>query len=417
MERLAAIVLAAGRSSRMGEFKPLLDVEGRTLLEWAVAGFRGAGVDEVLVVTGHRAGEVGAVAERAGARAVANPEFDHGMFSSARAGVAALDAAVSRFFLLPADVPLVRPETIGRLARAARDAAAAPRGAPDVVYPAAMGATGHPPLVSATLREEIIAAGPDGPAGGLRPLLMEHIARSAVVDVGDPGILLDADTPDDLAGIRERAAGEGLPDEARCLELLGKSGLPETRIAHSRAVAAVATALAAALDARGQHLCEPLVLAGGLLHDIARDQPRHADAGADMLSGCATRAWPPSCVGTWSSATARGSTWTRRRWCFSPTSWSRGTASWGWTNVSPSASSVIAMTRRRWRPSDGARRRPKPCGMLSRSCWAGRSRTCWTRPGAAGPGPARPSARPARRRPCPAPWRRRCLRSPALRRP
>ena len=283
MERLAAIVLAAGRSSRMGEFKPLLDVEGRTLLEWAVAGFRDAGIDEVLVVTGHRAGEVGAVAERAGARPVANPEFDHGMFSSACAGVAALDAAVLRFFLVPADVPLVRPETIGRLARAARDAAATPRGAPDVVYPAATGATGHPPLISATLREEIIAAGPDGPAGGLRSLLMEYIARSAIVEVGDPGIVLDADTPDDLAVIRERAAGEDLPDEGRCFELLGERALPETRIAHSHAVAEVATALAAALDARGQHLCEPLVLAGGLLHDIARDQPHHADAGADLL--------------------------------------------------------------------------------------------------------------------------------------
>jgi molybdenum cofactor cytidylyltransferase len=283
VERLAAIVLAAGRSSRMGESKPLLDIEGRSLLEWAVAAFHDAGIDEVLVVTGHRAGEVGTVAERAGARTVANPGFDHGMFSSARAGVAALDAAVSRFFLLPTDVPLARPETIGRLARAARDAAAGPGESPEVVYPAAMGATGHPPLVSASLREEIVAAGPDGPDGGLRHLLMGHIARSAVVDVGDLGILLDADTPDDLAGIRERAAGEDLPDEGRCLELLGERGLTETRRAHSRAVAAVATSLAAALNERGQHLCEPLVLAGGLLHDIARDQPRHADAGADLL--------------------------------------------------------------------------------------------------------------------------------------
>ena len=283
MERLAAIVLAAGRSSRMGDFKPLLDIDGRTLLEWAVAGFRGAGVDDVLVVTGHRGGEVGAASERAGARAVANAEFDHGMFSSVRAGVEALSAGVSRFFLLPADVPLVRPETIGRLARAARDAATVPGGPPDVVYPATSGATGHPPLVSAALRDEIVAAGPDGPDGGLRRVLMDHIARSAVVDVGDPGVLLDADTPDDLAGIRERAAGEGVPDEARCLGLLAESGLPETRIAHSRAVAAVAAALAAALNERGQHLCEPLVLAGGLLHDIARDQPRHADAGAELL--------------------------------------------------------------------------------------------------------------------------------------
>ena len=85
--------------------------------------------------------------------------------------------------------------------------------------------------------------------------------------------------------IRERAVGEGLPDETRCLELLAENGLPESRVAHSRAVAAVAAALAAALDARGQHLCEPLVLAGGLLHDIARSQPRHPDAGADLLEG------------------------------------------------------------------------------------------------------------------------------------
>jgi len=283
VERLAAIVLAAGRSSRMGEFKPLLDIDGRTLLEWAVAGFRGAGIDDVLVVTGHRGGEVDAAAERAGARAVANAQFDHGMFSSVRAGVAALDAGVSRFFLLPADVPLVRPETIGRLARTARDAADAPGGPPEVAYPVTSGATGHPPLVSAVLREEILAAGPDGPDGGLRRVLMEHIARSVVVEVGDPGVLLDADTPDDLAGLRERAAGEGVPDEARCLGLLAESGLAETRVAHSRAVAAVAVALAAALDECGQHLCRPLVLAGGLLHDIARDQPRHADAGADLL--------------------------------------------------------------------------------------------------------------------------------------
>jgi molybdenum cofactor cytidylyltransferase len=74
-----------------------------------------------------------------------------------------------------------------------------------------------------------------------------------------------------------------LPDEARCLELLADYAAPQPRVAHSRAVAAVATALAAALDARGQHLCAPLVLAGALLHDIARDQPHHADAGADLL--------------------------------------------------------------------------------------------------------------------------------------
>jgi molybdenum cofactor cytidylyltransferase len=275
----------------MGECKPLLDLEGRTLLEWAIGAFTGAAIHEVVVVTGQRGADMAAVAVRAGAVAVANPDFDQGMFSSVRAGAAALDPGVSRFFLLPADVPLARPETIGRLSRFARSAgeagpsssAGAADGALEVLYPAVSDVTGHPPLVATSLCEEIIAAGPAGPEGGLGTLLLGHAARSAIVEVGDAGVLLDADTPEDLARLRERAAGELLPDEASCLGLLAGNGVPEPRVAHSRAVAAVAAALAAALNARGQHLCAPLVLAGGLLHDIARAQPRHADAGADLL--------------------------------------------------------------------------------------------------------------------------------------
>ena len=280
MERLAAIVLAAGRSSRMHELKPLLEAGGRTLLERAVATFVAVGIDDVVVVTGHRGDEVAPVAARAGAGTVSNPRFGDGMYSSVQAGVAALATGVTRFFLLPADVPLVRPETVGRLARSAGSAAGDAAAAPAVVYPAFRESTGHPPLISTALRDEILGG---RPAGGLRELLMRHAASSLLLEVDDPGVLLDADTQDDLARIRERAAGEDLPDEARCLELLRERGTPGAVVSHSRAVAAVAAALAAAVNGRGQHLCEPLVAAGALLHDVARDQLRHAEAGADVL--------------------------------------------------------------------------------------------------------------------------------------
>ena len=280
MERLAAIVLAAGRSSRMHELKPLLEAGGRTLLERAVAAFVAVGIDDVVVVTGHRGDEVAPVAARAGAGTVSNPRFGDGMYSSVQAGVAALATGVTRFFLLPADVPLVRPETVGRLVRAAGSAAGDAAAAPAVVYPAFRESTGHPPLISTALRDEILGG---RPAGGLRELLMRHAASSLLLEVDDPGVLLDADTQDDLARIRERAAGEDLPDEARCLELLRERGTPGAVVSHSRAVAAVAAALAAAVNGRGQHLCEPLVAAGALLHDVARDQLRHAEAGADVL--------------------------------------------------------------------------------------------------------------------------------------
>ena len=277
MERLAAIVLAAGRSSRMGALKPLEVAEGRTLLERAVGVFTGAGVDDVVVVAGHRRDEVAAAAVAAGARVVTNPASDQPMFSSLRVGVQSLDLGVTRFFVLPADVALVRPETIGRLIRQGRVARG---GAAEVVSPLRDGVEGHPPLLGGALSAEIRAA---DPPGGLRELLLGHAAASSVVEVDDPGVLLDADTPEDLARIRELAATEDLPDEARCLRLLAEQGVPRARIDHSLVVTAVATALTTALNERRQHLIAPLVTAGALLHDVARQQPRHAEAGADLL--------------------------------------------------------------------------------------------------------------------------------------
>ena len=280
MERLAAVVLAAGRSTRMGEFKPLLEVEGRTLLARAIGAFQEAGVDDVVVVAGHRRDEVAAAAEAAGARVLTNAEHDSGMFSSLRVGVLALDDAAGRFFVLPADMPLVRPETIGRLVREGRAARTTDGSKVEVAIPEHGGIPGHPPLLAAALRRDIRAA---DPPGGLRELLDARAAATARVRVGDLGVLLDADTPDDLARLRERAPREALPGVQRCLELLAARPVPRERIAHSLVVAGVAASLTAALNARDQHLVAPLVSAGALLHDIARDQPHHAGAGADLL--------------------------------------------------------------------------------------------------------------------------------------
>ena len=280
MERLGAVVLAAGHSSRMGALKPLLEVEGRPLLAWAIAAFKEAGVDDVVVVAGHRRDEVAAAAEAAGARVLTNAEYDSGMFSSLRVGVLGLDDAAGRFFVLPADMPLVRPETIGRLVRQGRAARTSDGSRVEVAIPEHGGIPGHPPLLAASLRRDIRAA---EPPGGLRELLDARAAATARVPVDDLGVLLDADTPDDLARLRERAQHEALPDVQRCLALLAARPVPRERIAHSLVVAGVAASLTAALNARDQHLVAPLVTAGALLHDIARDQPHHAGAGADLL--------------------------------------------------------------------------------------------------------------------------------------
>lgn len=201
---LAGIVLAAGFSSRMGAFKPLLPLGPRTVIETAVRTLMAAEVADVIVVSGHNAGALRPELQRLDVREAHNPGHASGMYSSVRAGVAALDSAVEAFFLLPCDVPLAGAQTVRLLCEARREA-----GDPDVCYPVHDGLRGHPPLISARLIPEILAGEPHG---GLRALLAPHEAIHVPTPVR--GAVMDLDTPEAyeamLAELEASGGGGGL---------------------------------------------------------------------------------------------------------------------------------------------------------------------------------------------------------------
>ena len=187
---IAALVLAAGYSSRMGRFKPLLPIAGVPALERVIDLFLAGGVREITVVTGHRAEELTPLLERRGVRAVHNPSYDAGMYSSVAAGVGSLAEAVEACFVLPVDTPLVQPLTIQLLVQAYE------RGQQSVIYPVFQGRRGHPPLIRRNVLAEVLRS--DEPEG-LRSLLTRHENSAGEVAVIDEGIHLDLDTPADLA--------------------------------------------------------------------------------------------------------------------------------------------------------------------------------------------------------------------------
>jgi molybdenum cofactor cytidylyltransferase len=189
---LAAIVPAAGLSSRSSGFKPLLELGGRTLLYRAVDLFQRAGVEHVVVVTGHQAERVAGAAVALDALPVFNRDFRAGMFSSVRAGVRALPQGCAGFFVLPVDVPLVRPATVRALARSFGEADG------EALVPAYHGRPGHPPLIPATFIPAILASNGQG---GLRVLL--HARGVRHLAVSDQGVLLDVDTDADFARLAE----------------------------------------------------------------------------------------------------------------------------------------------------------------------------------------------------------------------
>ena len=110
-----AVILAAGVSSRMGRFKPLLPLGGATMIEQVVGTFRSAGIAHIQAVVGHRAAQLIEVLDRQAVRWALNPRYLEEMFTSIQSGVRCLDPGLGAFFILPVDIPLVRPATLRRL--------------------------------------------------------------------------------------------------------------------------------------------------------------------------------------------------------------------------------------------------------------------------------------------------------------
>lgn len=272
--RVAALILSAGFSSRMGEFKPLLPLGGMGVLERTVTLFRAAGVDDVRVVTGFRAEELEPLLARLGARAIPNPRYREGMFGSAVAGMESIDDTLEAFFILPVDIPLVRPATVRRLLEEFRP------GRDDLLYPCFRGERGHPPLVAARNAAAIAAwKGEEG----LRGALGRWQATARPVEVADEHILSDMDTPQAYGELKAKAARHQIPSPAECGVLLERFCGDEAIIRHGRAVADLALLLAARLNRAGLRLDLGLLEGAALVHDIARQEKDHARAGASLL--------------------------------------------------------------------------------------------------------------------------------------
>ncbi len=185
--RVAAIILAAGESRRMGYPKALLRIEDHTFVEHIIAAFAASQVDDIYVVLGaHREQIQGAVDLRA-VQVVLNPAWSQGQLSSLVAGLGALPpGAYDAAFMALVDHPLIESELIDALI-----AAFAATGRP-IVVPVHEGRRGHPVLFAARLFPELVAAPMEQ---GARSVVRAHAEEVLEVPWARPGILADIDTP------------------------------------------------------------------------------------------------------------------------------------------------------------------------------------------------------------------------------
>jgi molybdenum cofactor cytidylyltransferase len=194
---VAAIVLAAGRSTRMGGPNKLLaELRGKPLVRIVVEQALASRASSVIVVTGHQAAAVRQVLEGLKVTFAHNPQYAKGLATSVKAGVGAVPAEVDGAIVCLGDMPLVDATLLDRLI----DAFAPDRGAL-IAAPVSDGQRGNPVLWSRRFFEELMALEGDV---GARHLIDLHGAAVAEVPVEGRGAFLDIDTPEALAQARGR---------------------------------------------------------------------------------------------------------------------------------------------------------------------------------------------------------------------
>jgi molybdenum cofactor cytidylyltransferase len=187
---IAAVVLAAGASTRMGEPKALLRVpDGRRYFEAVTETARAGGCGEIVVVLGPPHGESIRAALPAGVVATWNPDPARGMLSSVQAGVAALSDRVTAALVWPVDIPFVTTATVRTLVMHHGT----------IVVPMHNSRGGHPLRLGRGWFAEVATL---DPTRGLKALLEAHAAEVTRLPVGDRAVLVDVDTPEDYARTR-----------------------------------------------------------------------------------------------------------------------------------------------------------------------------------------------------------------------
>lgn len=189
--QVAAVVLAAGRSSRMGTNKLLEDLHGKPVVRHVVEATLASRAGPVTVVTGHQAAEVSLALVGLNVTFVHNPRFAEGMATSLQTGIEAVPDTSAAALVMLGDMPLVTPAIINRLVDNLAGHAAA-----RAVVPIAEGRRANPVIIARSLFSSVDKLSGDA---GARKLLDQCGDDVVEVMIEHDGVLLDVDTPEALA--------------------------------------------------------------------------------------------------------------------------------------------------------------------------------------------------------------------------
>ena len=188
---IGAVIVAAGMSSRMGDFKPMLNIGSISIAQRIIATFHQADVTKIVMVTGYNALTLERHLANNGVIFLRNENYETTqMFDSAKIGLEYMRDKCDKVLFTPVDIPLFTANTVTTLLNSGAELAC----------PVCDGKTGHPILISSAIIEKILA---DSGERGLQGAISRCGVEMTQVEVSDQGVLHDSDTPDDYKALLE----------------------------------------------------------------------------------------------------------------------------------------------------------------------------------------------------------------------
>lgn len=198
MNDVAAILLAAGQSRRMGAFKPLLPFGKQTVIDSCIRSLSDGGIESITVVVGHRGDDVRTHLKNAGVRFALNPDPESEMDRSIAAGVQQIDPNAGAVMIALVDYPAIPANVVSKLVEQWRDGA-------KLIKPTYVGRGGHPVIVDLEFKDELLNLDPHL---GLKALFEKHQKNVLRLEVDSPFIARDIDTWDDYVRLHTEVFGE-----------------------------------------------------------------------------------------------------------------------------------------------------------------------------------------------------------------
>ena len=187
--QIGALIVAAGMSSRMGQFKPMLSIGSISVAQRVIATLSQSGVSKIVMITGYNATVLERHLSGNGIIFLRNENYETTqMFDSVKIGLSYLRDKCDKILFTPVDVPLFTAKTVKTILDSGADLAA----------PICEGKQGHPILIANSLIPEILA---DCGEMGLKGAMDRCSVPLQRIEVDDPGTIHDADTPEDYSAL------------------------------------------------------------------------------------------------------------------------------------------------------------------------------------------------------------------------